>query len=221
MIPVDRAGPPAKKIVTIEYIKEVMGWTVARMKELKRGTTSAVVAKDAVVRAMRAALKDFGECQPELSGKPEEAYAPHVWSANKLGTECTLTTSFAIPEVRLVLTGEVRFFGVELGKVHGTGMAEKVSTLQHYTKMELEAAVKKHGFHTKLGPGCALVIPPKFALVTLATELTHGVKWSFKGSEKNMTEGSAPILDDLLKAYQSLEGTTHDHLHTMVLLCAE
>ena len=130
------------------------------------------------------------------------------------------TTSYCLPECRLMLEGSMVVLGVPTDKAPGTSMAAKISAIGSLSFDALEALVSSHGFRKTLSPGDAVVIPPGFIVLEVVKRnklqkiqnCSGGLRWSFMPKGAGDNERLADALDAMLTSWPSLEGTDFSKL---------
>lgn len=213
-LPEERIKAVAEKVNALEYWKDIQLHSAKRMKELKSTATMTGVSRPQVVRGIKTAVYALSEIIPatkDPKSKVAEVYGPQFYF-EKLGhSAITVTTDHALIDCRIALMGSSHVYGLDMDNISGDTLKTKYDALKNMSKKEFHEAVQQHGFHYYLKPMHAIVIPPRSAVVSIAMEDLGGLKWVIDGPTSCM-KVSLQVLNEPLRDYESLKGTTHEIL---------
>jgi hypothetical protein len=212
VVPKERCADAAKDLVKLEYYRQQKEWVQEVMKTSGLHHAAAAVVKVQVVKKVQSLIKKFDTELKPREGAPreiEDVYAPQFFQ-NKAGThKVQCSTDHSLIECLLGLEGEQMVYGYPHSKLRGATLPEKEVSLWKMNHNEFHKRVAADGFAFKLQPGSCVAVPGNYAVavVVLAKEDCHGLRWHIHGSAQRITD-TVKYLDLLLKEKPELASGT-------------
>ena len=231
MISKARLPNVAEEIMKMDYYQSQKLWVASAMKKMKQGVASATVAKTSVLNKLRALIGKEVEALTPVTVPPIEVplvldtFKPKFYQANASGYTITITTESHLVDARMALEGEEHIFGMLRSDLPGNTLAEKETNFRNMNVDTFQRHVETGGFCFRASLGALYLLPPCFAMVTLAgNDGTHGVQWPLCGGEKcvetareymKTLSGESPTLckeGALLQGFLGSRRQSGDHL---------
>lgn len=184
VIPKEVLGTLATMIRGMDYYREQKAWAQDLMKSNKMSQTVTAIVRPAVlIKIKRALMQHFKKdlvahdhlgTYAATKGTMDPQFYQQGKGANKVST----SSDFGLSEVRMVLEGSERIWGLPLERIPGQTFAEKQASLGSMRCSDFFLQAKGFGFYAELEPDTVLIIPSKFALVSISAtaEVTHGLR---------------------------------------------
>lgn len=174
------------------------------MKDRQLDYCCAAIAKIPILRKVKILLKDVGAQLPLTeSGNPviQDFFAPQFYQVSVGGFALLCFNQNALLDVRIALEGEEVVIGVPWADLTGDTIAAKTEAFESMQVSTLMLMAAKSGFTYVTKPSQALVIPNRFATVSVnrRDDTAHGLRYQTLGDKEQVKIAS----EVLTQAYSS------------------
>ena len=195
MISPDAAKALSGAILKLEYYEQQKTWIADSMKKEKQLGQAGPIAKQSVVAKVRALIKSsYPALEPTVPGVTCSAcvdiFRPAFYQVSQKGWTAFLATCYGLSECRLHLEGEEIVFGIPIDAIDGETLGKKEQVLSNMAAQQFLALVDACGFSYKAVPGSLVIIPGRFAVVTIGglLNVSHGMTWFIPGGKGSIMD---------------------------------
>ena len=221
VIPVVRLrGAVAEVVTKMPYYKNQKDWVYKHISTNEQSTGSAAIMRDAVERQVNHILtENFDKAvHSKLPCGTDEGWLDDVFKkqfflSTPSHSKVSLTP-FCLPEVRLILEGELFIAAMPLECLQGTSAADKLDgMLQMRVDVWLQT-LAECGMCTRMLPGAAVILPAGYCIFEVvvaqsddADACASGLRWSFISEDAAQHAFVASQLGDALASWPSMESS--------------